>query len=85
MRPSIHHSTLKPILTWSNNGRTVALINPQQQKICEFQIRTHHNGRELLSPEIALPEVNEITGAADTGFIKSPLVIPQQRNQVGSE
>ena len=48
----------KPILAWF--GNQLFLTNSQQKVICEFQIRTHHNGRELPRPEIALPEVIEI-------------------------
>ena len=53
----------KPILAWFDNR--LFLTDPQQQKIlCELQIRTHHNGRKLQSPEIALPAINEKGEAA---------------------
>ena len=53
----------KPILAWSDNR--LFLTDPQQQKIlCEFEIRTQHNGRELQRPEIALPELPNRTGSA---------------------
>jgi len=52
----IHEPHQKPILAWFDNR--LFLTDPQQQKvICEFQIRSYHNGRELLFPEIALPEL----------------------------
>ncbi len=66
MQPTIHHihePHQKPILAWFDNR--LFLTDPQQQKIlCELQIRTHHNGRKLLSPEIALPAINEKGEAA---------------------
>jgi len=75
MKDIIHHPVGKPIIAWSDNRLTVTLIDPQQQKVlCEYQIRTHHNGRELLIPEIALPEVNEAQAVTDAGFIAFPLL-----------
>lgn len=55
MKPSLTQTPKKPILAWFDNR--LFLTDPQCQKVlCEFQIRTHHNGLALLSPEIALPE-----------------------------
>ncbi len=80
MNRIIHHPTKKPILILSDNRLTVTLTDPQQQKVlCEFQIITHHNGRELLVPEIALPEVNEAQAVTDAKFIEFPL--PNTRGQ----
>ena len=80
----IHEPNQKLFLAWFDN-RLILIDPPQQKVLCEFQVRFHHNGRELPSPEIALPEVNETPGAADAGFIKPPLAIPQQNNGAGSE
>ena len=80
MKASIHQPTKKPILTWSDSRLTVTLTDPQQQKVlCEFQIVTHHNGRELLVPEIALPEMNEAQAVTDADCIEFPL--PNTRGQ----
>jgi len=63
----IHKHHQKPILAWFENR--LFLTDPQQQRVlCEFEIRSHHNGKALSSPEIALPEVNETVGTGDTGF-----------------
>ncbi len=58
MTNSLPHQPLISFLTWSHIRQTVTLVDSQQQTVVyEFRIRTHHNGRELLNPEIALPEV----------------------------
>ena len=58
MNAIIHEPHQKPILAWFDNR--LFLTDPQQQKVlCEFEIRIQHNGRQLHSPEIALPEVYE--------------------------
>ena len=57
-----HQKPQKPILAWF--GNRLFLTNSQQKVICEFQIRTHHNGRELPRPEIALPELLNQSDAA---------------------
>jgi len=57
----------KPILAWFNNR--LFLTDSQRHKVlCELQIRFYHNGRELLVPEIALPETNETQAVADARF-----------------
>ena len=86
MQPIIHHihePHQKPILAWLDNR--LFLIDSQRQKVlCELQIRTHHNGRELLIPEIALPEVDKAQAVTDAGFIQFPLQIPQHLSRADS-
>lgn len=56
MHAIIHNPHPKPILAWFDNR--LFLTDPQQHKVlCEFKIRFDHNGRALLNPEIALPEL----------------------------
>ena len=78
MNAIIHEPHRKPFLAWIDNRPF--LTDPQRQKVlCEFKIRTNHNGRELPSPEIALPEVYETQVVADTGFLEFKLPIHQHR------
>ncbi len=84
MKSSIHHlnPTKKPILIWSVDNLSVILTDSHQHKVlCEFQIRTHHNGRKLLSPEIVLPETQAV---ADVGFTEVPFPISQHLRRADS-
>ena len=83
MNAIIHEPHQKPILAWL--GNRLFLIDSQRQKVlCELQIRYYLNGRELLIPEIALPEVNEAQAVTDTGFPEFPLQIPQHLSRADS-
>ena len=73
----------KPILAWFENR--LFLTDAQRQKVlCELQIRYFHNGRELLIPEIALPETNATQAVADVGFTEAPLQISEHFSQADS-
>ena len=71
MNAIIHEPQQKPILAWFDNR--LFLTDPCRQKVlCEFQLRAHHFGKNLPSPEIALPEVNKTQAVADTGIKEFP-------------
>ena len=74
----IHEPHQKPILAWFENR--LFLTDPRRQKVlCAFQVRTQHNGRELPTPEIALPEVNEPQAISEAGFKELPSPILNRR------
>lgn len=60
MNQILPHTSQKPFLTWSDHKQAFILTDPEQRAIlCEFAIRSTHNCRRLVNPELALPEIAE--------------------------